>query len=137
MNVFFSALLGGLSAVSLAAAAQAECVVDFENDVQRVLNRRCVACHNDQAPGADLSLQSGSTIENIVGVPSVALERMNRVEPGNVEESYLAHKLLGTHADVGGSGEKMPQGGRLRDSELEPILAWIESCAGEAETAAE
>ncbi|WP_373352956.1 c-type cytochrome [Pseudoroseicyclus sp. CXY001] len=140
MKLPFAAALGGLTFLAGAAAAQNAATVDFEADVQRTFDRRCVACHNDRAPGSEMSLQAGSSLDNILGVPSVELAGMNRVEPGNLEQSYLAHKLQGTHVEVGGSGERMPLGGRLRDAELEAIFAWIESLPpeeGAAEDAAE
>jgi hypothetical protein len=41
------------------------------------------------------------------------------------ENSYLYHKITGTQASVGGSGERMPRGGQLSDAEIQTIRAWI------------
>lgn len=113
---------------ALAGAAQAACEVTLAGDIQPVLDMRCVGCHQDAAPGAGLSLQSGSTISNTVGVPSTQVSDMNRIEPGDTQLSYLYHKLAGTHGDVGGSGERMPFGGQLTDDEMAMIANWIEDC---------
>jgi hypothetical protein len=50
---------------------------------------------------------------------------MHRIEPGSPERSYLYHKITGTQADVGGSGERMPKGGQLSDAEIQTIRTWI------------
>jgi hypothetical protein len=48
-----------------------------------------------------------------------------RVQPGSLEESYLWHKLKGTHLDVGGEGEQMPLIGEIDAAELELFETWI------------
>jgi hypothetical protein len=48
------------------------------------------------------------------------------VTPGDVDASYLYHKLLGTHLAVGGEGESMPyQRDLLVREELSIIEQWI------------
>ena len=58
------------------------------------------------------------------------------VKPGSTDESYLWHKLQGTHLSVaGGEGKSMPivnqVGARLSDDELAIIEAWISAGAPE------
>jgi hypothetical protein len=53
---------------------------------------------------------------------------MPYVTPGDPAQSYLWHKLKGTHKDVGGSGAQMPLGGKLGETELTAIESWITAC---------
>jgi hypothetical protein len=51
---------------------------------------------------------------------------MMRVKPFLPDSSYLIHKIEGTQADVGGSGERMPRGGMpLTQAQIDLIRAWI------------
>jgi hypothetical protein len=61
----------------------------------------------------------------MVQIPSMEMPTMRRVEPGDPDRSYLYHKITGTQADVGGSGDPMPKGGRLSDAEIQTIRDWI------------
>jgi len=48
------------------------------------------------------------------------------VRPFLPDSSYLVHKIQGTQATVGGSGERMPLiGGILTEQEIASIRAWI------------
>ncbi len=53
---------------------------------------------------------------------------MKRIKPGSKEDSYLFHKIAGTHLTVGGSGLRMPRNGPpyLSDVEIERIGKWID-----------
>lgn len=77
-----------------------------------------------------MDLSDGQAIDNIVGVPSDEASDLNRIEPGDPEKSYLLHKVLGTQRTVGGSGSRMPLGGRaLSDDQINKIRQWIEQGA--------
>ena len=63
--------------------------------------------------------------EGLVGVPS-RQSALLRVAPGFPSRSYLWHKLRGTHASVGGGGDRMPQGDPpLSTAQMNVIRAWI------------
>jgi hypothetical protein len=84
-------------------------------------------CHATglEAPAADLDLFDGA-YANLVDQPSGQLPTMMLVAPGEPENSYLWHKLLGTHLDVGGEGDPMPATGYpLDDDTLGRVEAWI------------
>lgn len=115
-------------ALGTGAAFADTCLAAYTETVEPVVSRKCAACHNDRSPGSGVSFQKGSGYDYLVNVASEELPSMPRVTPGDIENSYLAHKILGTHEDVGGSGSKMPPSGRLRDNEVEAILAWINNC---------
>lgn len=114
--------------LALAGAAQAACEVTLAEDIQPIFDMNCVACHQDYAPGADLSLQAGSSHAQTVGVASVQAKDVQRIVPGDPELSYLYLKLLGTHGDVGGSGDRMPFGGQLSDEDMALVANWIGEC---------
>jgi mono/diheme cytochrome c family protein len=103
--------------------------VGFASDVQMVFDFNCVSCHQAGAENAELNLGFGAAHADLVGVPSTQSPLL-RVQPGLPSESYLMHKLEGTHLDIGGSGDPMPLGlGPLPDADLATIRTWIEECA--------
>ena len=97
--------------------------VSYASEVQLFFNQQCVACHLTGAESGGLNLEPGLSHEELLE-DSVGAE-MPRVTPGDPEESYLFHKLRGTHLDVGGSGVVMPQGGQVSDQILAMIERWI------------
>lgn len=106
--------LSGCSRDSVAAAPAVKRttsrVVSFQNEVQPIFSKRCVACH---APGAfedgtamgGLVLSSGRSAAQLVGFKSLE-SKLPRVSPGDLDQSYLHHKLRGTFMKVGGIGVK-------------------------------
>jgi hypothetical protein len=86
----------------------------------------CAACHTGPASntlpaGMDLT-DADSSFAQLVGVPSVQVPALNRVQPGEPDESYLVHKLEGT-ADL---GLRMPLGlPPLDATEIDAIREWI------------
>jgi hypothetical protein len=74
--------------------------------------------------GQDLSV--GRTFSSVVDIPSVEVPSLRRVHPFLPDSSYLVHKIQGTQASVGGSGDRMPLiGGALTQDEITVIRAWI------------
>lgn len=89
---------------------------------------RCAtaACHAGAPPAAFPQLDPGASWEALVSVPSEQQPALLLVAPGDPEGSYLVHKLRGTHASQGGSGQRMPIGDvALDDQELSGVEAWI------------
>jgi hypothetical protein len=103
-------------------------VVDYETDVQPIWNGGCT-CHLQGPSGTMtatvLTLNPDISHGELVGVASEQVPGMDRVTPGDLEESYLWHKLQGTHLDVGGMGTSMPQGLMLDDEQMALVEAWI------------
>jgi len=100
----------------------------FRARVQNALYLNCAltACHVAPYISENLDLGTAeSTIAGTVGVRSNQSPLL-RVLPGRPSQSYLWHKTLGTQTTVGGSGERMPQGGPyLPQSDMDAIRAWI------------
>jgi hypothetical protein len=88
------------------------------------------ACHLPPFNNAGLALDDADTdIANLVGIASTQSPLL-RVLPGRPSQSYLWHKLLGTHESVGGTGARMPTihepgDAYFGDAEMEQIRGWI------------
>ena len=103
----------------------------LESIQAEIFNRSCAlsGCHvGDSAPfGLDLS--EGNSRNNLVGVPSVWNSSLDRVEPGNPDDSFLIIKLEGDDPRM--QGQRMPQGRPpLSSEEIGVVRDWI---AGGAE----
>jgi hypothetical protein len=101
--------------------------VDYEMDIQPLMNANCT-CHLQGASGTMtapfMTLNPGISHGEIVGVASMQSDLV-RVAPGDLEASYLWHKLEGTHLDVGGMGTAMPPTTPLQAADRELVRAWI------------
>ena len=102
---------------------------EFAHDVLPILQKNCVSCHVTGEELGGLGLAPSLAYRQLVNVPSHE-STLLRVKPGAPEESYLLHKLNGTHLDQGGSGGRMPLGlPPLADTQLALIRQWIQSGA--------
>ncbi len=93
-------------------------------------------CHSNSAHESGFAFEgSQSTLYEMWlgagnGAPSFQNSSMNRITPGDSTQSYVMHKLDGTHLSAGGVGSRMPQGGPfLSDEQLDGIRAWINAGA--------
>ena len=97
-------------------------------DVTKILVRECVMCHQPYDAKGELTLHPAGAWKSLVEVESRQVG-MLLVTPGNLEQSYLYRKLTDTHAEVGGSGDRMPYQSDLAPHQLETIRKWIEQGA--------
>ena len=99
--------------------------VSFKQDVVPVLKSRCVVCHLPGGAQAGLVLHPRAAYDALVNKPSTESPLL-LVAPGEPDKSYLLHKLMNTHLDVGGSGLQMPFGEiPLTSEEIAPVRQWI------------
>lgn len=99
--------------------------LSFEVDVYApIISVKC-SCHVAGASGGLAMPDATTAYANLVGVPAVGLPTMNRVTAGDSDNSYIFHKINGTHLDVGGVGGKMPLGGSLDGGQISTIANWI------------
>jgi len=107
--------------------------VSFTNQVQLIYTNTCAfaGCHAGPTPAANMNLEAGMAYMNLVGQPSTqtlsdGVTRLNRVEPGAPEMSYLFKKHRGDE-DI--SGQRMPQNNPgffdVRTDLLEIERRWI------------
>ena len=100
----------------------------FAQVVVPILNRHCVMCHMEGGAQGELSLHPDPA-GNLVGIASTQSEQL-LVAPGDIEASYLYHKLTGSHLSVGGEGASMPyQRDLLAAEDVDGIRLWIEQGA--------
>jgi hypothetical protein len=83
-------------------------------------------CHSQASASAGLVLTADQSFDNLVNAPSTQ-SNINRVTPGDPENSYLVRKLRG---DAGISGSRMPAGGPfLSDAQIQRFVDWIDAGA--------
>jgi hypothetical protein len=94
--------------------------------VQPILDTSCTSCHSGKSPSAGLDMSSGNAWANTVGVASSQAAMDIVSDSGDPEDSYLWHKVNGTHIKAGGSGDQMPQGASaLSADDLDVIYNWM------------
>jgi len=106
--------------------------VTLSQDVQPIFTGNCAftGCHAGSSPEEGMSLGEGQTFSNVVNVAARQLLTMNRVTPNQPDNSYLVHKVQGTHLAAGGSGSQMPlDRSPLSQSDIDLIRAWIQAGA--------
>lgn len=97
----------------------------FGKDILPLLQQNCVSCHITGEELGGLGLAPSLAYNQLVNADSQQ-SSMARVKPGAPDESYLLHKLTGTHLDQGGTGARMPQGfPPLTDTQVDLISQWI------------
>ena len=110
--VLFAIITSTLSAQT-APAASADF---FESKIRPVLANNCYNCHgNSQLGGLRLDSRDGMLKGGKCG-PAIV--------PGDAEKSLLIRAIQQT-----GSTLKMPQGGKLKDDEIDNIVAWVNAGA--------
>lgn len=108
-----------------ASDAGSPTVAFTKGELQALVNAHCDGCHIGGA-SAGMSLAGDFTVQT-VGVASTEVPTLQRIHPGKRSESYLFHKIAGTHASVGGVGVRMPKGGPyLSALEIERIGLFID-----------
>lgn len=92
----------------------------------RIFDRYCTSHHGPDHGHARLDLSPGRSFSNLVNVPSIQVD-LNRVTPGDAENSYLVHKVEGRPGIV---GNQMPNAANpLTAAEIAAIKAWINAGA--------
>ena len=81
----------------------------------------CKNCHRSSPTGLSFS----APYDELVGTASFQVPELARVEPFDLQGSYLWHKLCGTQENVGGMGRTMPISGKLSEADVFAIGSWI------------
>ncbi|MGD8418782.1 MAG: hypothetical protein PVH91_17090, partial [Pseudomonadales bacterium] len=95
--------------------------------VQQVFTNNCAfsGCHAGASPQQGMDLSEGQAYANIVNVPSQEMPSLDRIEPGDPDNSYLVRKIEGT-----GLLERMPAGSPpLSDATIQLIRDWVSAGA--------
>ena len=116
---------GTLAGGPAAATDDGAATVSFAREINPLLRQRCAVCHvTGQEPGL-LSLIPAKSYDALVGQESVQSD-LKRVEPGEPEQSYVYHKLVGSHLEAGGEGLQMPFASPpLNEAQIDLVKRWI------------
>jgi len=121
---FLAFAAGALALVASGFRGQAPSPT-LAREVQPIFDANCTKCHGLKEQKAHLDLSAGNSYASVVGVPSVQVDTLMRVKPGDPESSYLMQKVLHTAAQ----GKGMPRGffgsSHLEPGEIATIRAWI------------
>jgi len=105
----------------------------FDQIQKQIFTLRCAlpTCHAAAQPPHDLSLQPADAYANLVNhVSNESNHNLDRVLPGDPDNSFLVQKLRGTLEP--GEGDRMPRGGPYLDgATLQLITDWITAGAPE------
>jgi hypothetical protein len=96
---------------------------------EQIFNPSCArsGCHGNGSSSAGLNLDPENAYDEIVNVPSLQRESLDRIEPGEPEISYLWLKVTD---DPSINGSRMPPSGSgLSQDLLDLLRSWIEAGA--------
>lgn len=94
---------------------------NFSEIQANVFDTECVGCHSAGNASGGLNLEAASSYSMLVDVPSNGDPGIDRVEPGQPNNSYLVQKLEGEPS----AGQQMPPGAPLPQAEIDVIRQWI------------
>jgi hypothetical protein len=100
-------------------AAEAAEPVDFSQDIQPLLAKRCVACHGPDTREAGLRLDDRSNATKELDSGSRA------IVPGRAAESEILARITSTDPDL----QMPPEGPRLTPGQVESLRRWIDEGA--------
>ena len=87
----------------------------------------CTSCHGGVSPAKGLDLSGEDAYELLVDVPSIQRPELDRVTPGDADNSYLIIKLEG---GPNMAGSRMPRSRPARpQEEIDTIRMWIDEGA--------
>ncbi|MBD3225205.1 MAG: hypothetical protein GF313_10780 [Caldithrix sp.] len=84
-----------------------------------VFDTHCVSCHGSNLTQADLNLADGQSYNNLVNIPATT-SNLDRVKPGEPENSHLMERLTGEGAAI------MPPAGPINQALIDSVASWIE-----------
>ncbi len=96
----------------------------FTRVQNEIFTPTCAAlgCHDPLGRQESMILSPGRAYSNTVSVASVEMPQLQRVLPGDFNNSYLYRKIVG----AGITGDRMPQGGPyLTDAQTRLVRDWI------------
>ena len=103
--------------------------VSYSAHLEPLVLAHCLGCHTFDEAKAKLVLEQGSGYSNLVGRRSVQVPTLLLVDPGDVESSYLWHKLQHRAAEGKGMPRTATSVKKLRAAELDLYRRWIEEGA--------
>ena len=106
---------------------------DFQSIQDNVFTPICSPCHSGASAPEGLQLDAAHSYNLLVGVPSQEVPTLDRVKPGDPNNSYIIIKLTNGPGIV---GQQMPRGEPpLPQSTIDVIEQWITNGAQQGTTA--
>lgn len=97
--------------------------VTFAQLQDEIFDSPCAGCHDASGRAGLRLLDEDTSFGDLVGVASSQKPDLNRVEPGEPDNSYIVHKIEGGPNITGG---QMPLGGAaLSQEKIDMIRDWI------------
>jgi hypothetical protein len=94
----------------------------YNANISPMVDARCTGCHTQGGASGGRNFDDYADFF----VTSSDVPSMDEIEPGLPGQSYMYHKLAGTHASVGGAGVRMPRGGPFFSAaDLQMWADWI------------
>jgi Bacterial Ig-like domain len=123
--------IGSSSSSSGASASSGGAVTaDFQSIQDNVFTPICSKCHIGASAPEGLQLDAAHSYNLLVGVPSVEDASLDRVKPGDPDNSYMVLKIEGATGIVGG---QMPLGETpLPQATINAMRQWIMDGAANA-----
>jgi len=112
-------------------------VPTHDEDLQPLWNSKCTRCHfkatQAGCTGCHWVLNlNDDAYADLVNVDSADVPAMKRVAPGDPDQSYLLHKIMGTQVDVGGEAGHRQYHEQNADADDRALIeAWIQGGAPE------
>jgi hypothetical protein len=105
---------------------------NWQSIQEHVFTPICSPCHNGAGAPEGLMLDAAHSYADLVGVPSAEVPTLDRIKPGDPDNSYIIRKLTNAPGIVGG---QMPLGETpLPQSTIDVIRQWITSGAPQGST---
>jgi hypothetical protein len=112
--LLLSACSGGQSGMSADSTmtVQPPLTADFESIQGSIFTPICAGCHSGANPAANLNLDAEHSYNDLVNVPSTEEPMLDRVKPGDPDNSYLV-----IHLQKDGDGAP--------ESDISLVIQWI------------
>lgn len=98
--------------------------LSFAADIWDPIFSPVCSCHAGGSGGLTMGGDAATAYAAMVGVKSTGSD-LNYIEAGDVDASYVIHKLEGTQIEAGGNGGKMPLAGSVTAEQIQTIKDWV------------
>jgi hypothetical protein len=107
---------------------------DFQSIQENVFTPICSPCHSGATAPEGETLDAALSYNSIVGVPSTEIPTLDRIKPGDPDNSYLVQKIEGAATIV---GAQMPYHETpLPQSTINAIRQWVTDGASQGTSSA-
>jgi len=122
----------GLPIGSSSSGGTEPLTADFQSIQDNVFTPICSPCHSGSSAPEGLMLDAAHSYNLLVGVPSTEVPTLDRVKPGDPDNSYLVLKIQGSAGIV---GSQMPlHETPLPQATIDVIRQWITNGAPQGTT---